>query len=604
MAYQGNLAMQAQNAAQVAGFAQAPGVRADAFDAAQQAADEDDQNQAGLAADEAEEDEEDDGQMYDPDRDPANAGGRNAPRDVIARRQQAILRDWRETAGREGRYFINDVPQNIGADLPPQGAANRMPIYGNMFEMRNFFARNWDVNADLLFDHMDYYGNYRNDDGNGVLNQQEFEHARNDLMNWAENHANIIPEIGPVGGRNGWVRDFIRLDAGWRGNPFRQLMMIDQQHGRPGLDPALGERPSQGRAPLRRGRNDEAPRPEGEDGEEDDDEEVDAFLENVKRGARGLASLPGTALSRLRQLAGFNDPKAEDATEGDTKEMDPDDATYPMGPPGSYPTGNGFIPSNGASGGPIGRPRAARPRVAVGPRGAVMLPPAAQQPQFQPQQQQQPQPQPQQQQQPQPAPGLRQRRAAATPAARAAQFQRMAQAGRGANSGRGKPRMHNMARLGHLYKDIMKEEVPDSAYDPKDGCFKDAKYRDWFKSHMELPEDEEGEGKMFHQRRKAIDEQHDTATGVKGKMNGCGKMAHEGDMSDSSSDSEDEKKGGHGPTHTHPDGTVMTGATHTESSKVIKEGGGKKRSARFAKGSQEAKDYMASLRAKRKKTAL
>ena len=84
-------------------------------------------------------------------------------------------------------------------------------------------------------------------------------------------------------------------------------------------------------------------------------------------------------------------------------------------------------------------------------------------------------------------------------------------------------------------------------------------------------------------------------------MNGAGKMCCEGDVSE---DSGDDMKGSAAPTHTHPDGTVMTGTQHTDDSKVIKEGAGKKRAARFVKGSQEAKDYMASLRAKRKKTTL
>ncbi len=68
-------------------------------------------------------------------------------------------------------------------------------------------------------------------------------------------------------------------------------------------------------------------------------------------------------------------------------------------------------------------------------------------------------------------------------------------------------------------------------------------------------------------------------------------MAHYGEKKKCSScmarDSKNKKSKG---THTMPDGTVMSGSTHTKDSKPVKKGG---------KGSKEMKEKMARLRAMR-----
>jgi len=82
------------------------------------------------------------------------------------------------------------------------------------------------------------------------------------------------------------------------------------------------------------------------------------------------------------------------------------------------------------------------------------------------------------------------------------------------------------------------------------------------------------ESEAIRAKKAEIDEHFNKMGGMKGEMNGCGKSSIDCD-SDSGSGSE------------------------SDGSKKSVKGAGKKR-ARFVKGSQEAKDHMAAIRAKRK----
>tara|TARA_R110000868_G_scaffold85730_5_gene240979 strand:- start:496 stop:1113 length:618 start_codon:yes stop_codon:yes gene_type:complete len=165
------------------------------------------------------------------------------------------------------------------------------------------------------------------------------------------------------------------------------------------------------------------------------------------------------------------------------------------------------------------------------------------------------------------ADGVRQRRSARvaekTPEERAAIAARIASEGR-SGRGKGKPNVHNMARLAELYEQSTGDKVDKSDFDEEDGSFSNPKMKTWFKSHMR---GDNPESKKIRAMMAEIDDKYNMKGGMKGQMNGCGKPSIE-----CCSDSESE-------------GSVK--------------GAGKKR-ARFPKGSQEARDHMAAIRAKRK----
>jgi len=455
-------------------------------------------------------------------------------------------------------------------------------------EIQDYLESEWDGGAgDFFLKHMDNFGNYRNDEAGGVSREQ-WELARSSLMDVLADKINK-GEMPPA--------SVIKLYELMLNQDMGGELEADQAHGRPGAK--VGEHvsatPSQ---PLRPG-TDDAP---GDDDEEDVDEyaeELESPPPNPVRAqlvaiskagdtrsglARGLdvartvsgylgtGILGGLGLARdvAVDVGGFIGGVGSDIASAAKYlgNMDADApatryrgaqaaAVEPMPPararplagqavpppPGSYPSAVASAGDGQAQAARIAAEAAAANNAGL-PVAAAAVPAAA------------------------PAaaaaaaPAVRQRRAATTADARAAQFQRMADEGRG--SGKGKPNVHNMARLAELYEQSTGDKVDKSDFNEEDGSFSNPKMQTWFKSHMR---GDNPESKKIRAMMAEIDDKYNMKGGMKGQMNGCGKPSIE-----CCSDSESE-------------GSVK--------------GAGKKR-ARFPKGSQEARDHMAAIRAKRK----
>jgi hypothetical protein len=446
-------------------------------------------------------------------------------------------------------------------------------------EIQDYLESEWDGGAgDFFLKHMDNFGNYRNDEAGGVSREQ-WELARSSLMDVLADKISR-DEMPP--------ESVIKLYELMLNQDMGGELEQDQAHGRPGAK--VGEHvsatPSQ---PLRPG-TDQAP-------DDDDEEDVDEYAEELespppnpvraqliaiskagdKRSglARGLevartvsgylgtGILGGLGLARdvAMDVGGFIGGIGSDALNAAQYlgNMDADaPATRYRGaqaaPAAPMPAARARVAPQEAAApqvpsGPMGLPSnavadaagaQAQERALAAQAAAPAAPAAAAAA----------------------APALRQRRAATSPAARAAQFQRMADQGRG--SGKGKSNVHNMARLAELYEQSTGDKVDKSDFNEEDGSFSNPKMQTWFKSHMR---GDNPESKKIRAMMAEIDDKYNMKGGMKGQMNGCGKPSIE-----CCSDSESE-------------GSVK--------------GAGKKR-ARFPKGSQEARDHMAAIRAKRK----
>jgi len=454
-------------------------------------------------------------------------------------------------------------------------------------EIQDYLESEWDGAAgDFFLKNMDNFGNYRNDEAGGVSREQ-WELARSSLMDVLADKISK-DEMPP--------ESVIKLYELMLNHDMGGELEQDQAHGRPGakVGEHVSAQPSQ---PLRPG-TDQAP---GDDDEEDVDEyaqeleapapdPVRAQLLAISRAgdqrsglARGLqvartvsgylgtGILGGLGLARdvAVDVGGFLGGVGMDILNANQYlgNMEADATRYrrrqqaaaaeapmppararPMAeaatlPPGSYPATSASSPEAQAEVARIAA-EAAASRNAGLPVAAAAA--AA-------------------------APGdnvvVGQRRSARvaekTPEERAAIAARIAKEGR-SGRGKGKPNVHNMARLAELYEQSTGDKVDKSDFNEDDGSFSNPKMQTWFKSHMR---GDNPESKKIRAMMAEIDDKYNIKGGMKGQMNGCGKPSIE-----SCSDSESE-------------GSVK--------------GAGKKR-ARFPKGSQEARDHMAAIRAKRK----
>lgn len=448
-------------------------------------------------------------------------------------------------------------------------------------EIQDYLESEWDGGAgDFFLKHMDNFGNYRNDEAGGVSREQ-WELARSSLMDVLADKINR-DEMPP--------ESVIKLYELMLNQDMGGELEQDQAHGRPGAK--VGEHvsatPSQ---PLRPG-TDQAP---GDDDEEDVDEyaeELESPPPNPVRAqlvaiskagdkrsglARGLevartvsgylgtGILGGLGLARdvAMDVGGFIGGIGSDVASAAQYlgNMDADAPATRYRGAQAAPTAP--MPAARARAAPQ---EAAAPQVPSGPMGlpsnAVADAAGAQA----------------QERALAAAPataaaaaaapdGVRQRRSARvaekTPEERAAIAARIAKEGR-SGRGKGKPNVHNMARLAELYEQSTGDTVDKSDFNEEDGSFSNPKMQMWFKSHMR---GDNPESKKIRAIMAEIDDKYNMKGGMKGQMNGCGKPSIE-----CCSDSESE-------------GSVK--------------GAGKKR-ARFPKGSQEAKDHMAAIRAKRK----
>ena len=478
----------------------------------------------------------------------------------------------------DAKAFINNR-QRVTSDY--YGAVPR--VRGAVHaEIQEYLESEWDGAAGEFFlDNMDNFGNYRNDEAGGVSREQ-WELARESLITFlrdkVEGGTDLPPAVGKLYSMFYWGAEGDELEA-------------DEAHGRPGakVGEHVSAEPSQ---PLRPG-TDQAP---GDDDEEDVDEYADELespapdpvraqlLAISKAGdqrsgvARGLSMLRtasgylgtgilgGLGLARdvAMDVGGFLGGVGSDVLNA-TQYLADMEADAPR-LRGAQAAPTAPMPSARARAAPQ---QAAAPQVPSGPMGlpsnavadaagaqaqerALAAAPAA------------------------PAAaaaaaaaadGVRQRRSARvaekTPEERAAIAARIASEGR-SGRGKGKPNVHNMARLAELYEQSTGDKVDKSDFDEEDGSFSNPKMKTWFKSHMR---GDNPESKKIRAMMAEIDDKYNMKGGMKGQMNGCGKPSIE-----CCSDSESE-------------GSVK--------------GAGKKR-ARFPKGSQEARDHMAAIRAKRK----
>ena len=448
-------------------------------------------------------------------------------------------------------------------------------------EIQDYLESEWDGGAgDFFLKHMDNFGNYRNDEAGGVSREQ-WELARSSLMDVLADKISR-DEMPP--------ESVIKLYELMLNQDMGGELEQDQAHGRPGAK--VGEHvsatPSQ---PLRPG-TDQAP---GDDDEEDVDEyaeELESPPPNPVRAqliaiskagdkrsglARGLevartvsgylgtGILGGLGLARdvAMDVGGFIGGIGSDVLSA-AQYLGNMDADAPATRyRGAQAAPAAPMPAARARAAPQ---EAAAPQVPSGPMGlpsnavadaagaqaqeralaAQAAAPAAAA-----------------------ADGVRQRasaRLAAQDPAQVAAFKASnAAAGRsGRTRGYGKPNVHNMARLAELYEQSTGDKVDKSDFNEEDGSFSNPKMQTWFKSHMR---GDNPESKKIRAMMAEIDDKYNMKGGMKGQMNGCGKPSIE-----CCSDSESE-------------GSVK--------------GAGKKR-ARFPKGSQEARDHMAAIRAKRK----
>jgi len=458
-------------------------------------------------------------------------------------------------------------------------------------EIQDYLETEWDGGAgDFFLKHMDNFGNYRNDEAGGVSREQ-WDLARSSLID-------VLAD--KVGKGEMPPESVIKLYELMLNQDMGGELEADQAHGRPGakIGQHVSATPSQ---PLRPG-TDQAPG-------DDDEEDVDEYAEELERpppnpvraqllaiskagdtrsglargldvartvsGYLGTGILGGLGLARdvAVDVGGFIGGVGSDVISAAKYlgNMDADApatryrgaqaaAVEPMPPARARPLAGqavppppGSYPSAVASAGD-GQAQAQAERIAAEAVAAnnARLPVAAAAVAAA-------------------APGdnvvVGERRSARvaekTPEERAAIAARIAKEGR-SGRGKGKPSVHNMARLAELYEQSTGDKVDKSDFNEEDGSFSNPKMMTWFKSHMR---GDNPESKKIRTMMAEIDDKYNMKGGMKGQMNGCGKPSIE-----CCSDSESE-------------GSVK--------------GAGNKR-ARFPKGSQEARDHMAAIRAKRK----
>jgi hypothetical protein len=441
-------------------------------------------------------------------------------------------------------------------------------------EIIDYLESEWDGSAGEVFlKKMDNYGRYRSDEPGG-LSREAWEEARDSLLTFLAAQGDLPDAIEQLYELMTGTADEDELEA-------------DQAHGRPGA--FIGENRGPGASqPLRQG-TDQAPG-------DDDEEDVDEYAEELDRGAANptrsrieaiaKASAKGAMLG-LRALRGVGGFVAQGILGSAQLFGDVASDMYKFsegeygGPPqaAEASTSNGVMDMIGSLGSsfsqpaeapmPAARARAAKPRESAFP-GAVngnagMPPPlpasalvgipsgaagaaaaAAAPP-------------------PAPAPPRRAARIAERSPEQVAAFM-LAQSKSETNAtrtGRGRPDIHNMARLAELYESETGKQLDKSSFN-EDGSFADPHAREWFKKAMKGADEE---SKKIRQHKNEIDEKYNMKGGMRGEMNGCGKPSIE-----CCTDSEDEPP-----------------------SAGMKRGRG-----RFPKGSEEARAYMASIRAKRK----
>jgi hypothetical protein len=485
----------------------------------------------------------------------------------------------------DAKAFIGNR-QRVAADYYGSVPRVRGAVHA---KIQDYLESEWDGAAgDFFLKHMDNFGRYRNDEAGGVSREQ-WELARENLITFLSNESfqgrTLPPEVAHL------------FDL-FTGYADEDELEIDQAHGRPGAK--VGEHVSATpKQPLRPG-TDQAP-------DDDDEEDVDEYADELERpppnpvraqlvaiskagdkrsglargmeiartvsGYLGTGILGGLGLARdvAVDVGGFIGGMGSDALNAAQYlgNMDADAPlrgaqAAPTAPMPSararaapqqaaapqVPSGPSGLPSNAVAdaAGAQAQERALAAAPAAAPAAAAAAAPAA-------------------------PDGVRQRRSARvaekTPEERAAIAARIASEGR-SGRGKGKPSVHNMARLAELYEQSTGDKVDKSDFNEEDGSFSNPKMMMWFKSHMR---GDNPESKKIRAMMAEIDDKYNMKGGMKGQMNGCGKPSIE-----CCSDSES-------------DGSMKS----TGSAK----GAGKKR-ARFPKGSQEARDYMAAIRAKRK----
>jgi hypothetical protein len=468
----------------------------------------------------------------------------------------------------DAKEFINNR-WKVSADYYGSVPRVRGVIHSELIE---YLESEWDGSAGEVFlKKMDNYGRYRSDESGG-LSREAWEEARDNLLTFLSEQYNLPPAVE-------------YLFELMTGTAEEDELEADQAHGRPGA--FIGEDRGPGASqPLRQG-TDQAP---GDDDEEDGDEYADEIQRGTGNPARSRieaiakASAKGAMLG-LRALRGVGGFVAQGVLGSAQLFGDVASDMYRFsegeygGPPraAEATTSNGVMDMIGSLGSsfsqpaaapmPAARARAAKPQPGGGPPGppnnapaaaaAAAPPPAVEAAAAAAA--------------PPPAAAPRaSARIAAIPPEQAAAF-RLAQSKAesktpgGKPRGGGKPEVHNMARLAELYESETGNQLDKSSFN-EDGSFADPKAREWFKKTMKGTD---AESKRIRQRKNEIDEKYNMKGGMRGEMNGCGKPSIE--CCTDSEDSGDEPSAG------------------------MKRGRG-----RFPKGSEEARAYMASIRAKRK----
>jgi len=518
------------------------------------------------------------------------------------------------------RAFLDERWSSVAREF---GGVTIRPGYealeiGDMGELRDYLEAGWDSQAGEMFlRYMDRWGRYRNAyDEAGAPSAEVWEQARQSL----------IQQFNQSRGTGWGVPDTVmRLQALWEGQQSVPVLSEEQLHGRPGA--MVGEAPLVARpaAPRREG-TDQAP-----EGADRDDvsglaqtlsgtaSAARVAVSSIANGAafasraaaataRGVAGAITSVASNVGDLAAYSSGRAA-ARRRAPLPGEPDYFIAPRlndGGSGAYGyseelrqyNGRRRLPDPAGAGVPLlgpGYPAASRGVVSASRSGVLPLPAPAPQLAIQDAQAAHaaaPHAIDLTYDEPPPAPAAppiaapvaapvapaapaaprRAARLAENPEGRAAFAAAVARSGRSGRgpTGHGK-HVQNMARLSDLYEQHTGNPPPQAHAFNEDGTFASPHHRQWWDSHMN------GSGPSadaFHAMREAVDDSHNEMMGCGGQMNGCG-------------------------AHTIHERSELHGHKRKRSKSPTSPTPKAPRKGRFAKGSPEAKAFMASLRAKR-----